>query len=80
MSLYHHCGHRLIGIVALMGVLLMSSCSGITPDGNLRNNREEGPESGLFSGPGGEFVIVAPTSEVSDDKKVGGAEAEKIQQ
>jgi hypothetical protein len=35
---------------------LMAGCSGMTPV-DLRNNREEGPEKGLFSGSQGEFVI-----------------------
>lgn len=51
---------RLMALSALL--LVIGGCSGITPDGALRNNREEGPEEGLFSGPGGEFVIVAPAA------------------
>lgn len=43
-------------------LLVMTGCSGITPDGELRNNREEGPQQGLFSGPHGEFVIIAPNA------------------
>ncbi len=53
-------GRRLLRITVIVVVLLGSGCSGITPDGKLRNNREEGPENGIFSGSGGEFVIVAP--------------------
>ncbi len=48
--------------MALMAVISVSGCSGITPDGSLRNDREEGPVQGLFSGPDGEFVIVAPAT------------------
>ncbi|GAB6191043.1 hypothetical protein [Desulfocastanea catecholica] len=60
---------QLLCITAFVVVLLGSGCSGITPDGKLRNNREEGPESGIFSGPGGEFVIVAPLSPTAGEKK-----------
>jgi len=37
--------------------ILFAGCAGMTPY-EPRNNREEGPESGLFSGPQGEFVIL----------------------
>lgn len=82
MTLFQQYGRHLIGITALMVVISVSSCSGITPDGNLRNNREEGPESGLFSGPEGEFVLVAPASGATDKKveDTDGEKAIKIQQ
>lgn len=38
----------------LLMLLLLAGCSGITPY-EPRNNREEGPPNGLFSGPQGEF-------------------------
>ena len=41
----------------LLALLIFSGCSGIEPL-ELTNTREEGPESGLFSGPQGEFVIL----------------------
>ncbi len=68
MNLFQQYGRRLICLTVPVIMMSISGCSGITPDGNMRNTREEGPESGLFSGPGGEFVLVAPASE-SDDKK-----------
>lgn len=68
-----------MNIVLLAAVLMMSGCSGITPDGNLRNNREEGPERGLFSGPDGEFVIFAPESGAADKNDVK-TETSKSQQ
>ena len=70
MCLYQKRGRRLLRLIAIVVVLLGSGCSGITPDGKLRNNREEGPESGIFSGPGGEFVIIAPASPTVGEKTV----------
>ena len=61
-------GRRLLRITVIVVVLRGSGCSGITPDGKLRNNREEGPESGIFTGPGGEFVIVAPAPPTAGEK------------
>jgi hypothetical protein len=40
----------------LLTTIFLAGCSGVTPY-EPRNNREEGPENGLFSGPGGVFVI-----------------------
>ena len=40
----------------LLSLLLLAGCSGITPY-EPRNNREEGPQNGLFSGPEGEFTL-----------------------
>jgi hypothetical protein len=44
--------------------LLISACSGITPDGNISNNREEGTEKGLISGDAGEFVIFSSSDTI----------------
>lgn len=66
MKLRQHCTRWLTAVIALVTVISVSGCSGITPDGKLRNNREEGPEQGLFSGPDGEFVIVAPAPSKPD--------------
>ncbi len=59
---------RVRNIALLVVVLLgMNGCSGITPDENgLRNNREEGPEKGLFTGSRGEFVILSPEEKSAD--------------
>lgn len=60
-------------------LLITSACSGITPESQLRNNREEGPERGLFSGLEGEFVILALEFGAAD-KKEETKEAVKNQQ
>lgn len=46
----------------LLALLVVSGCSGIEPL-ELTNDREEGPEKGLFSGSDGEFVILRRTDE-----------------
>jgi hypothetical protein len=45
--------------VALLLWLIVAGCSSITPY-QPRNNREEGPERGIFTGSKGEFVISIP--------------------
>ena len=51
-------------ILWLLLLLVISSCSGMEPYAPV-NHREEGPESGLFSGPDGDFVIYRKTEEKS---------------
>ena len=43
----------------LLLCLLVTGCSSMTPY-QPRNNREEGPERGIFTGSKGEFVIPIP--------------------
>ncbi len=43
-------------VALLVAAAIVAGCSGMTPV-ELRNNREEGPEKGLFSGTQGESVI-----------------------
>ena len=64
-----------LGIVALLvASLFIGGCGGIKPY-EPRNNREEGPEKGLFTGSQGEFVIYRkaeePKKESEDVKKPG---------
>ena len=62
---------KVLWIVAL---LVISGCSGIKPY-EPRNNREEGPEKGLFTGSEGEFVILRKAEEpkkANEDKKSPG--------
>lgn len=51
---------RISGVLLLATMLsstLLAGCAGMKPY-EPRNNREEGPENGLFSGSQGEFVIL----------------------
>lgn len=70
----------------LVALLVFSGCAGIEPY-EPRNNREEGPESGLFTGSEGEFVIFrkadqpktdSETSKTSDDTVDGEQQEEKL--
>ena len=45
--------------VLLLVVVVMAGCAGIEPY-EPRNNREEGPQKGLFTGSQGEWVILGP--------------------
>ena len=51
--------------VLLLIVVVMAGCAGIKPY-EPRNNREEGPEKGLFTGSEGEWVIVGPKKPETD--------------
>lgn len=52
--------------ILLLAALIVAACSGFEPY-EPRNDREEGPESGLFTGPGGEWVIFGKKK--SDEKE-----------
>ncbi len=49
----------------LVASLIIAGCTGIEPY-EPRNNREEGPEKGLFTGSQGEWVIVGPKKPETD--------------
>jgi len=54
---------KVLWIVALLvASLVVFGCAGIKPY-EPRNNREEGPEKGLFTGSEGEFVIFRKAEE-----------------
>jgi hypothetical protein len=61
----HSLGVRLIAALLLMW-LFVTGCSGITPY-QPRNNREEGPEKGVFTGSKGEFVILVPDEPAKEE-------------
>lgn len=48
-------GIRRLALLPLL-LLFIAGCAGVETYEPV-NHREEGPENGLFSGPGGEFVI-----------------------
>ena len=71
--------HRLkaLWIVPLLVILLASGCAGIEPY-EPRNNREEGPQKGLFTGSKGEFVIFQKTDEPETASKTGKSSDENV--
>jgi hypothetical protein len=62
-------------IAVLLAVLLVVACCG---QYELRNNREEGPENGILTGPGGEWIILGPKSQQTGEgeKNNGSKESE----
>jgi len=59
-----------LSMVALLVILFVTGCSGIEPY-EARDNREEGLEQGLISGPDGEFVIYRKVDEPDTSSEVG---------
>jgi hypothetical protein len=71
MEIFRKYRRKVLWIGALMMAVLVIGCAGIEPY-EPRNNREEGPEKGLFSGSEGEFVIFRKA-----DEPDSGSEAHK---
>jgi hypothetical protein len=63
MGIMNKSGGIVFWVVALLvASLVIGGCGGIKPY-EPRNNREEGPEKGLFTGSEGEFVILRKAEE-----------------
>jgi hypothetical protein len=60
----HSRKNRWTAIMLLM-VFVIAGCAGIEPY-EPPNNREEGPEKGLFTGSQGDWVILGPKAEETD--------------
>ena len=56
-----------LAVTVLTVSAMLSGCTGMSPY-EPRNNREEGPEKGLFSGSQGEFVIFRGDPSTEDEK------------
>jgi hypothetical protein len=59
---------KVLWIGPLLVALLVAGCAGIEPY-EPRNNREEGPQKGLFSGSEGEFVIFRKANDPETDRE-----------
>jgi hypothetical protein len=59
---------KALWICLVLVVLLVIGCAGIEPY-EPRNNREEGPQKGLFSGSEGEFVIFRKADDPKTDRE-----------
>ena len=60
---------KALWIGPLLVALLVAGCAGIKPY-EPRDNREEGPEKGLFTGSEGEFVIFRKAEEPETGSEV----------
>jgi len=58
-------GQKALVIGLVLVVLLTAGCAGIKPY-EPRNDREEGPQKGLFTGSQGEWVILGPKAPQKD--------------
>ena len=61
---------KALWIGPLLVALLVAGCAGIKPY-EPRDNREEGPEKGLFTGSAGEFVIYRKVNESETGSEAG---------
>ena len=59
---------KVLPIGPLLVALMVTACAGIKPY-VPRDDREEGPKQGLFSGPEGEFVIFRSAGKPGTGKK-----------
>ena len=59
---------KVLWIGPLLVAMLLTGCAGMEPY-EARDHREDGPESGLFSGPDGEFVIYRKAEEPEADSE-----------
>jgi hypothetical protein len=66
---------KVLWIVALLVVLLVGGCAGIKPY-EPRDDREEGPKKGLFTGSQGEWVILGPKAPLKDREEKNKGEQE----
>ena len=61
---------KALWVGSLLGAMLVTGCAGIKPY-EPRNDREEGPEKGLFTGSKGEFVIFRKAEETETGSEAG---------
>lgn len=55
-------------VTVLLMAMVIAGCAGMEPY-EYRDDREEGPEKGLFTGSQGEWVIVGPEEPETDKKE-----------
>jgi hypothetical protein len=67
MSIESKCRRWVTWASAVLLFLFVHGCSGVAPY-QPRNNREEGPQSGIFTGYKGEFIFPMPDEPVKENK------------
>ena len=70
MGIFGKHRQKALWIGPLLVALLVAGCAGIKPY-EPRDNREEGPEKGLFTGSEGEFVIFRKADEPETGSEAG---------
>jgi hypothetical protein len=70
MAIYRTHRRKAKWIVPFLVILLVAGCAGIEPY-EPRNDREEGPQKGLFTGAEGEWVIFRKADEPEADSESG---------
>ena len=70
MDLFRKHKRKALWIGLLVAAMLVAGCAGIKPY-EPRDNREEGPQKGLFTGSEGEFVIFRKADEPESDDLAG---------
>ena len=68
MSLSRTSARRVLRCGPLLVALMVTGCAGMEPY-EARDEREEGPKQGLFSGSDGEFVLIRSEGNPNPDKE-----------
>ncbi len=79
MSLSRTPARRVLRCGSLLVALMVTGCAGMEPY-EARDEREEGPKQGLFSGSDGEFVLIRSEGNPNPDKEGKKAEVENGEQ
>ena len=75
MGISRKLGQKALVIGLVLVVLLTAGCAGIEHY-EPRNDREEGPQKGLFTGSQGEWVIMGPKTPQKDKEEKNKGEPE----
>ena len=77
MDLFRKHKRKALWIGLLVAAMLVAGCAGIEPY-EPRDNREEGPQKGLFTGAEGEWVIFRKTDEPKTESEADKSSDETV--